>query len=91
MWSGSYQIVLVVELLLRLASKEKNRAGLPAHTKVKSCSQRRTIVHTSCEPSPGAERVQSSRATGGASRPDDRPTPLSRSTRFPPSSISRTS
>ncbi len=44
--SGSYQSVLVVEFFRCLASKEKNKPGLPEQTDVKSHCQRRVICQT---------------------------------------------
>ena len=53
--NGSYQIALVTALLILVASKLKNNAGLPESFQVKSLSHRRSIFQTNWEPSPGAD------------------------------------
>jgi hypothetical protein len=66
--NGSYHIVLVVEFVCPRLN-EKNSPGLPEYVDVKSRCHRRSILHTNCDPSPGALRVQSSMATGGSPSP----------------------
>jgi hypothetical protein len=66
---GSYQMALVAELFASVSSNEKNNPGLPDQAQDKSRSHRRSIFQTNWVPSPGAERNQSSMATGSDPSP----------------------